>query len=102
VILFLPSQIACLKAALAKKEGEPENILSTQSSPSIYRIRKRNATPVFPKDRQPMEEVGNLEVIFFQSSLLRFLVNFYFFHLRFCICLVLVPNFIREKTCWIF
>lgn len=58
----LKEQIACLKAALAKKEGEPENILSTQSSPSIYRIRKRNATPVFPKDRQPMEEVGNLEV----------------------------------------
>jgi kinesin family protein C2/C3 len=48
---------------LAKKEGEPENILSTQSSPGIYRIRKGNATPIFPKDRQPMEEVGNLEVI---------------------------------------
>ncbi|CAN6343212.1 unnamed protein product [Urochloa humidicola] len=57
----LKEQIACLKAALAK-EGEPENITSTQSSPSIYRIRKGNATPVLPKDRQPMEEVGNLEV----------------------------------------
>ncbi|RLN29873.1 hypothetical protein C2845_PM05G15600 [Panicum miliaceum] len=59
----LKEQIACLKAALAKKEGEPENILSTQSSPSIYRIRKGNATPIFPKDRQPMEEVGNLEKV---------------------------------------
>ncbi|CAL5093170.1 unnamed protein product [Urochloa decumbens] len=58
----LKEQIACLKAALAKKEGETENVLTTQSSPSIYRIRKGNATPVFPKDRQPMEEVGNLEV----------------------------------------
>ncbi|XP_062204426.1 kinesin-like protein KIN-14Q isoform X2 [Phragmites australis] len=57
----LKEQIAYLKAALAKKEGEPENILSTQSSPSIYRIRKGNATPAFPKDRQPIEEVGNLE-----------------------------------------
>jgi hypothetical protein len=64
VILFWSFQIAFLKAALAKKEGEPENILSTQSSPSIYRIRKGNATPAAPKDRQPMEEVGNLEVIF--------------------------------------
>ncbi|CAD6267589.1 unnamed protein product [Miscanthus lutarioriparius] len=53
----LKEQIAFLKAALAKKEGEPENILSTQSSPSIYRIRKGNATPA-----APMEEVGNLEV----------------------------------------
>ncbi|XP_039839693.1 kinesin-like protein KIN-14Q isoform X1 [Panicum virgatum] len=59
----LKEQIACLKAALAKKEGEPKNILSTQSSPSIYRIRKGNATPIFPKDRQPMEEVGNLEKV---------------------------------------
>ena len=45
---------------MAKKEGEPENILSTQSSPSIYRIRKGNSTPIFPKDRQLMEEVVNL------------------------------------------
>uniref|UniRef100_A0A0A9FXK8 Kinesin motor domain-containing protein n=1 Tax=Arundo donax TaxID=35708 RepID=A0A0A9FXK8_ARUDO len=58
----LREQIAYLQAALAKKEGEPENILNTQSSPSIYRIRKGNAAPVFPEDRQPMEEVGNLEV----------------------------------------
>ncbi|WVZ90635.1 hypothetical protein U9M48_036920 [Paspalum notatum var. saurae] len=58
----LKEQIACLKAALVKKEGEPENILCTQSSPSIYRIRKGNATPVVAKDRQPMEEVQNLEV----------------------------------------
>ncbi|KAL6638395.1 hypothetical protein ACP70R_023890 [Stipagrostis hirtigluma subsp. patula] len=58
----LKEQIAYLKTALAKKEGESENILSTQASPGIYRIRKANATPTFAKNRQPMEEVGNLEV----------------------------------------
>ncbi|VAI14289.1 unnamed protein product [Triticum turgidum subsp. durum] len=58
----LKGQIACLKATLAKKEGEPENIQSTQSSPNIYGINKGNATPVFRKNRQPMEDVGNLEV----------------------------------------
>uniref|UniRef100_A0A0E0RIG6 Kinesin motor domain-containing protein n=1 Tax=Oryza rufipogon TaxID=4529 RepID=A0A0E0RIG6_ORYRU len=56
------SEIATLKAALAKKEGEPENIQSTQSSPDMYRIKRGNAIPAFPKNRQPMEEVGNLEV----------------------------------------
>lgn len=56
-------QIATLKAALAKKEGEPENIQSTQSSPDMYRIKRGNAIPAFPKNRQPMEEVGNLEVL---------------------------------------
>ncbi|KAK3139956.1 hypothetical protein QOZ80_5AG0393240 [Eleusine coracana subsp. coracana] len=56
------SEIAYLKAALAKKEGESENILSTQSSPSVYRTRKGNVTPALPKNRHPMEEVGNLEV----------------------------------------
>ncbi|KAF0889284.1 hypothetical protein E2562_022835 [Oryza meyeriana var. granulata] len=58
----LKEQIACLKAALAKKEGEPENFQSTQSSPDMYRIRRGNAIPAFPKNRQPMEEVGNIEV----------------------------------------
>ncbi|GJM95489.1 hypothetical protein PR202_ga12229 [Eleusine coracana subsp. coracana] len=58
----LKEQIAYLKAALAKKEGESENILSTQSSPSVYRTRKGNVTPALPKNRHPMEEVGNLEV----------------------------------------
>lgn len=58
----LKEQIACLKAALARKEGEPENIPSTHSSPNICRISRGNATPAFPKNRQPMEEVGNLEV----------------------------------------
>ncbi|GJN34838.1 hypothetical protein PR202_gb23537 [Eleusine coracana subsp. coracana] len=59
----LKEQIAYLKAALAKKEGESENILSTQSSPSVYRTRKGNVTPALPKNRHPMEEVGNLEVL---------------------------------------
>ncbi|KAG8093145.1 hypothetical protein GUJ93_ZPchr0012g19155 [Zizania palustris] len=58
----LKEQIAYLKTALAKKEGEPENFHSTQSSPGMYRIRRSNAIPAFPKNRQPMEEVGNLEV----------------------------------------
>ncbi|XP_051185254.1 kinesin-like protein KIN-14Q [Lolium perenne] len=58
----LKEQIACLKAALAKKGGESENIRSTQSSPNIYKISRGNATPVFHKNRQPMEEVGNIEV----------------------------------------
>ncbi|XP_052138688.1 kinesin-like protein KIN-14Q isoform X2 [Oryza glaberrima] len=58
----LKEQIATLKAALAKKEGEPENIQSTLSSPDMYRIKRGNAIPAFPKNRQPMEEVGNLEV----------------------------------------
>ncbi|XP_047050829.1 kinesin-like protein KIN-14Q [Lolium rigidum] len=59
----LKEQIACLKAALAKKGGESENIRSTQSSPNIYKISRGNATPVFHKSRQPMEEVGNIEVL---------------------------------------
>lgn len=59
----LKEQIACLKAALAKKAGEPENIRSTQSSPNVYKISRGNATPVFPRNRQPMEEVGNIEVL---------------------------------------
>jgi kinesin family member C2/C3 len=60
----LSFQIVCLKDALAKK-GESENILSTQSSPSVNRIRKGNATPTLSKNRQPMEEVGNLAVTLF-------------------------------------
>ncbi|KAM0844617.1 hypothetical protein ACQ4PT_056921 [Festuca glaucescens] len=59
----LKEQIACLKSALAKKGGESENIRSTQSSPNIYKISRGNATPVFHKNRQPMEEVGNIEVL---------------------------------------
>nr|BBF89969.1 putative kinesin [Oryza rufipogon] len=54
----LKEQIACLKAALAKKDGETESIRSTQSSPDIYRMRMGSASPAF---RNPMEEVGNLE-----------------------------------------
>jgi len=103
VMLFWSFQIAFLKAALSKKEGEPENILSTQSSPSIYRIRKGNATPAASKDRQPMEEVGNLEVIFSQSISVLFLeiISFSILKNRFtCVSyLVMIPNFNRKKTC---
>uniref|UniRef100_A0A0E0MI25 Kinesin motor domain-containing protein n=1 Tax=Oryza punctata TaxID=4537 RepID=A0A0E0MI25_ORYPU len=54
----LKEQIACLKAALARKDGECESIRSTQSSPDIYRMRMGSAPPAL---RHPMEEVGNLE-----------------------------------------
>ncbi|XP_006663656.2 kinesin-like protein KIN-14P [Oryza brachyantha] len=54
----LKEQIACLKAALVRKDGENESIRSTQSSPDIYRMRMGSAPPAF---RHTMEEVGNLE-----------------------------------------
>lgn len=59
LLMYLLLQIACLKAALAKKDGETESIRSTQSSPDIYRMRMGSAPPAF---RNLMEEVGNLEV----------------------------------------
>ncbi|KAF0896475.1 hypothetical protein E2562_024336 [Oryza meyeriana var. granulata] len=55
----LKEQIACLKAALVRKDGENESIRSTQSSPDIYRMRMGSAPPAF---RHAMEEAGNLEV----------------------------------------
>jgi kinesin family protein C2/C3 len=72
---FCSFQIACLKAALAKKGGESENIRSTQSSPNIYKISRGNATPVFHKNRQPMEEVGNIEVTLLQPMSTPYLVH---------------------------
>uniref|UniRef100_A0A0D9XV81 Kinesin motor domain-containing protein n=1 Tax=Leersia perrieri TaxID=77586 RepID=A0A0D9XV81_9ORYZ len=54
----LKEQIACLKAALARKDGETESIRSTQSSPDIYRMRMGSAPPAF---RHAIEEAGNLE-----------------------------------------
>ncbi|CAL4990494.1 unnamed protein product [Urochloa decumbens] len=53
----LKEQIACLKAALARKDGDHESMRSTQSSPDIYRMRMGNASPA---SRHPTED-GNLE-----------------------------------------
>nr|XP_034570067.1 kinesin-like protein KIN-14P [Setaria viridis] len=49
----LKEQIACLKAALARKDGDHESIRSTQSSPDIYRMRMGNASPA---SRHPTED----------------------------------------------
>ncbi|GJN05109.1 hypothetical protein PR202_ga22714 [Eleusine coracana subsp. coracana] len=49
----LKEQIACLRAALARKDGESDHIRSTQSSPDIYRMRMGK--------RHSVDEVGNLE-----------------------------------------
>ena len=54
-------QIACLKAALARKDGDQESIRSTQSSPDIYRMRTGNASSA---SGHPTED-GNVEVFVF-------------------------------------
>ncbi|XP_066337578.1 kinesin-like protein KIN-14P isoform X2 [Miscanthus floridulus] len=53
----LKEQIACLRAALARKDGDHESIRSTQSSPDIYRMRTGNASPA---SRHPIEH-GSIE-----------------------------------------
>jgi len=57
LITFL-LQIACLRAALARKDGDHESIRSTQSSPDIYRMIMGNASPA---SRHPIED-GSIEV----------------------------------------
>ena len=72
IILF--SQIASLKAALARKEGErghPQH--SRSSSPERFRMKSAGSSPSHPswrslKDfsggrKQPMDDVGNIEVL---------------------------------------
>ncbi|KAK3119338.1 hypothetical protein QOZ80_9BG0718300 [Eleusine coracana subsp. coracana] len=49
----LKEQIACLRAALARKDVESDHIRSTQSSPDIYRMRMGK--------RHSVDEVGNVE-----------------------------------------
>ncbi|GJN25814.1 hypothetical protein PR202_gb13694 [Eleusine coracana subsp. coracana] len=49
----LKEQIACLRAALARKDVESDHIRRTQSSPDIYRMRMGK--------RHSVDEVGNLE-----------------------------------------
>jgi len=53
----LKEQIACLRAALARKDGDHESIRSTQSSPDIYRMIMGNASPA---SRHPIED-GSIE-----------------------------------------
>ncbi|KAM0914484.1 hypothetical protein ACQ4PT_011481 [Festuca glaucescens] len=55
----LKEQIACLKTALASKDGENENIRSSHSSPDILRDIKIGH--ISPASGYPMEEVGCVE-----------------------------------------
>ncbi|XP_020254915.1 kinesin-like protein KIN-14Q isoform X1 [Asparagus officinalis] len=61
----LKEQIAQLKAALARKEGESEPLRSTMSSPDMFRMKNNciesSAEDLMSNHRQPMEDVGNLE-----------------------------------------
>ncbi|XP_039146215.1 kinesin-like protein KIN-14F [Dioscorea cayenensis subsp. rotundata] len=66
----LKEQIASLKAAVARKDGEFENLQSTMSSPDLFARKAGGALSNRQHDeedclinhRQPMEEVGNIEV----------------------------------------
>ncbi|XP_039126713.1 kinesin-like protein KIN-14F isoform X2 [Dioscorea cayenensis subsp. rotundata] len=58
----LKEQIVSLRAALARKEGETEYFPSTMSSPDRYTLKTGATSPLIPNHRQPMEEVGNIEV----------------------------------------
>lgn len=73
VLVIVYFQIANLKAALARKEGEPDiPYLSTLSSPERQRMNSAGSSPSHPRlqsardvsanRRQPTEDVGNLEV----------------------------------------
>nr|XP_019704322.1 kinesin-like protein KIN-14Q isoform X2 [Elaeis guineensis] len=57
----LKEQIASLRAALARREGETEHIRSTMSSPDTYKMKSGAISPSYPSFRQPMEDVGNIE-----------------------------------------
>ncbi|TVU23600.1 hypothetical protein EJB05_25975 [Eragrostis curvula] len=54
----LKEQIACLRAALARKDGESDHIRSTQSSPDVYKMRMSNASHA---SRHSADEDGNVE-----------------------------------------
>lgn len=69
----LREQIANLKAALARKEGESEHqMYSRSSSPERLKMKSRGSSPSLPSlrsvadmsgsRRQPMEDVGNIQV----------------------------------------
>ncbi|KAM4118982.1 hypothetical protein ACJW30_03G024700 [Castanea mollissima] len=67
----LKEQIASLKAALLRKEGETESIQSSQSSPERLKMKSCGSSPSHPSwksfgdfsagRRQAMDDVGNLE-----------------------------------------
>uniref|UniRef100_A0A453HVL6 Kinesin motor domain-containing protein n=1 Tax=Aegilops tauschii subsp. strangulata TaxID=200361 RepID=A0A453HVL6_AEGTS len=67
LLMFLLLQIACLKAALASKDGENESIRSTHSSPDILRDIRISHAP--PASGHPGEEAGCLEVFIFQAEI---------------------------------
>eukprot|EP00268_Persea_americana_P053009 TRINITY_DN5978_c1_g1_i2.p1 TRINITY_DN5978_c1_g1~~TRINITY_DN5978_c1_g1_i2.p1 ORF type:complete len:1031 (-),score=209.55 TRINITY_DN5978_c1_g1_i2:277-3369(-) len=71
----LKEQIASLKAALARKEGESDHIQNMILSPEVHRMKAGGPSPVHSNrlgggdmsgghsnHRQPMEDVGNIEV----------------------------------------
>ncbi|KAJ0976327.1 hypothetical protein J5N97_018292 [Dioscorea zingiberensis] len=69
----LKEQIVSLKAALARKDGDSEYIQSTMSSPDLFARKAGGALPpcsnrqpdgedCLINHRQPMEEVGNIEM----------------------------------------
>lgn len=68
-------QIASLKAALARKEGESDQMQNMILSPEVHRTKAGGPSPVHlnrqgggdmsgghSNHRQPMEDVGNIEV----------------------------------------
>lgn len=73
IFFLLVLEIASLKAALARKDGEREHLQHSQSSsPERFRLKSAGSSPSHHswkslKDfsggrRQPMEDVGNVEV----------------------------------------
>ncbi|XP_020101263.1 kinesin-like protein KIN-14P [Ananas comosus] len=59
----LKEQIISLKAALARQNEEHgHHLRSTMSSPDIFKTRSGEGSPGNPNPRQPMEDVGNIEM----------------------------------------
>lgn len=73
--IYSSFQIANLKAALARKEGEPEYLSSLILSSGVSKMKSGGLSPMHSsqqngdmsidhsKHRQPVEDVGNVEVI---------------------------------------
>lgn len=81
--IFFVFQIASLKAALARKEGESDHIQNMILSPEVHRMKAGGPSPVHSNrqgggdmsgghsnHRQPMEDVGNIEVSYEYYSIL--------------------------------
>lgn len=69
----LKEQIAALKAALARKEGDSDHLQTIMLSPDVHKMKAGGQSPVYSNRqgdllgghnnlRQPMEDVGNIEV----------------------------------------